>query len=141
MLWPKLLEGQYFAMKQLIRFLIVGTINTLVGYGTIFACMYLAKMSPEVSNIAGYLVGLIVSYSLHKNYTYESKGRCHSEKLRFLAAVAVAYAANFIVLVILIHQIEMHAGMSQILAGIMYVTVSFIMNKYYVFKVANITSL
>lgn len=125
-------------MKQFFRFLIVGVFNTLVGYGTIFACMYLAKMSPETSNVVGYLVGLSVSYTLHKKYTYESKQKHRIEMLRFLLVFAIAYVANLVVLIILIHKIGLHEGVSQILAGAIYVAVSFIMNKYYVFKVFKI---
>lgn len=121
-------------MKQFFRFLTVGVFNTLLGYCVIFACMYLLNMSPEVSNIAGYSVGLFASYILNRNYTFNSIQNQHSEIIKFLAVFVVAYALNFLVLVILIHKVDMHDGVSQILAGIVYVVTSFIMNKYYVFK-------
>jgi len=125
-------------MKQFFRFLTVGMFNTLLGYAVIFACMYLAKMSPEGSNIVGYSVGLIGSYILNRKYTFNSKQNRRSEMVRFLAVFVVAYASNLAVLVILIHRIGMHEGASQVLAGVVYVAASFIMNKYYVFKVSNV---
>lgn len=124
-------------MKQFFRFLTVGMLNTVLGYCVIFACMYLVKMSPESSNITGYLVGLVGSYVLNRKYTFNSKQHRRSEISRFLAVFVVAYASNFAVLVILIHSIGMHEGTSQVLAGIVYVVASFIMNKYYVFKIPN----
>lgn len=121
-------------MKLFFRFLTVGVFNTLLGYCVIFACMYLANMSPEASNIAGYTVGLVASYILNRTYTFKSEQKRRSEIIRFLVVFVIAYAANFGMLVILIHRIGIHEGASQILAGFVYVVVSFIMNKYYVFK-------
>lgn len=121
-------------MKQFFRFLTVGVFNTILGYCVIFACMYLAKMSPEISNVAGYAVGLVASYVLNRKYTFNSKQHQHSEIIRFLAVFVLAYALNFAVLVILIHRIGIHEGASQVLAGLVYVVASFILNKYYVFK-------
>lgn len=125
-------------VKQFFRFVTVGVFNTLLGYGVIFACMYLVKMSPESSNVAGYAVGLVASYVLHRKYTFNSRQNRHSEIVRFLAGFGVAYASNFAVLVILIHKMGIHVGVSQILAGVAYVVASFVMNKYFVFKTSGV---
>ena len=122
-------------MKQFFRFVTVGVFNTILGYCVIFACMYLAKMSPERSNITGYAVGLIASYVLNRRFTFNSKQNRRSEIVRFLAVFAVAYTLNFAVLVILIHRLGLHEGASQVLAGLVYVVASFVMNKHYVFKI------
>lgn len=121
-------------MKQFFRFLTVGVFNTVLGYCIIFACMYLAKMSPESSNAAGYAVGLVASYVLNREYTFNSKQNRRNEIIRFLAVFLVAYAANFAALLVLIHKIGIHEGVSQIFAGLIYVIASYVMNKYYVFN-------
>ena len=125
-------------MKQFFRFLTVGGFNTIFGYCVIFACMYIAQMSPESSNVAGYTVGLVASYVLNRNYTFNSRQNRGSEIVRFLLVFLVAYASNFAVLVVLIRLIGIHEGASQVLAGLVYVLTSFIMNKYYVFKVSDV---
>ena len=127
-------------MKQFFRFLTVGVFNTVLGYCVIFACMYLAKMSAESSNVVGYAVGLVASYVLNRKYTFNSRQNRHSEMIRFLAVFVVAYALNFAVLVILIYRVGIHEGASQILAGLVYVAASFFMNKYYVFNIVAKTS-
>jgi putative flippase GtrA len=121
-------------MKQLSRFLVVGMFNTLVGYIVIFACMYLARMAPEISNVAGYAVGLIASYVFNKTYTFKSKEKSADEIIRFLAVFGIAYGANLAVLVVLTHRLGVSRGQGQIYAGAVYVFASFIMSKYYVFK-------
>jgi putative flippase GtrA len=126
-------------MKQLTRFLAVGLFNSVLGYIVIFGFMYIVKISPEISNVAGYAVGLVTSYILNRKYTFNSKQNQPNEIVRFLSVFVVAYASNFVILIILIHRVGVHEGASQILAGLIYVIASFIMNKYYVFKSPNIS--
>jgi putative flippase GtrA len=126
-------------MNHFSRFLVVGVLNTLLGYGVIFACMYLAGMAPETSNVAGYAVGLVASYVLNKNYTFNSRKKSSREIGRFLAVFGVAYAANLVMLFLLIHQIGISKGSSQIYAAVIYMCVSFIMTKHYVFTDSHTT--
>ena len=79
-------------------FLIVGLANTALGYSVIFGCMFLIGMSPELSNMTGYMVGLTISYSLNRYYTFKSVQKRRNEFVRFVVAFLVAYAANLIVL-------------------------------------------
>ena len=124
-------------MKQFLRYIVVGVLNTLVGYSIIFACMYLVGMSPETSNVAGYAVGLVVSYVLNRNFTFKSKQSRRTEIIRFLAVFAVAYSLNFAALLLLIYHLGLHKGMSQIAASVVYVGSSYLLNKYYVFRQSN----
>jgi putative flippase GtrA len=75
----------------------------------------------------------LASYLLNRNYTFNSKNNGRQEILRFLVVFGIAYAANLAILFVLIHEIGVSKGLSQIYAGIIYVLVSFFMNKYYVF--------
>jgi len=124
-------------MKQLARFVAVGIVNTLLGYAVIFACMYLAHMSAEASNVAGYAVGLTASYALNRSYTFNSRQGVTSELVRFLAVFGIAYGLNFMALLILIYRLDVHEAASQILAGAVYVGASFLLNKHYVFKTSD----
>ena len=121
-------------MKQFSRFLTVGLFNTTLGYCIIFACMYLGGMTPEASNAIGYAVGLIASYLLNKLYTFKQISKHRGEFTKFLAVFAFAYALNFLSLLVLVRGLEMHQGLSQVLAGMVYVTVFYLMNKFFVFK-------
>jgi putative flippase GtrA len=123
-----------YLIKQFSRYLLVGAINSILGNSVLFGCMYLLKWSPELSNIAGYSVGLISSYVLNKKYTFVSVQSRHFEMLRFLIVFAFAYLLNFLALLMLIYRMNINEGLSQILAGIVYLLISYVMNKHYVFK-------
>jgi len=121
------------SMRQLFSYAAVGVVNTGVGYGIIFTCMYLLGVGPVTSNVLGYSVGLVVSYLLNRAFTFRSPSVSKVEFLRFVSIVLLAYGANLAVLVFLIRHTEVHKALAQVLAGIVYFALSFLMNKYYVF--------
>lgn len=121
-------------MKQLSRFLVVGFANTALGYAVIFACMYLAEMSPERSNAAGYAVGLLASYFLNRHITFRSTQRRSTEFVRFVLVFLTAYTVNLLVLIVLVRALTIHAGLSQIMAGVIYIGTAYLLNKHYVFR-------
>ena len=118
---------------QLFRFVLVGVFNTAIGYAIIFGCMYLLGMSPVVSNAAGYLAGLAISFTLNKVFTFKSKAKSGAELGRFLAAFLVAYLANLGALLACL-RLGLHAGWSQVVAGVVYIAATFLLNKFYVFR-------
>ncbi len=127
------------AMGSFLRFLLVGAFNTCFGYGLIFGFMYLADLSPELSNFLGYAIAVLVSFVLNKYYTFagrktQAADSSRKELLRFLVVFVFAYAANYGVLLLLIYGLDMHAALSQILAGVVYVGISYVLNAFFVFR-------
>jgi putative flippase GtrA len=124
-------------MHQFLKFGLVGLFNTLLGYAVIFSCMYLLNLSPVLSNVLGYLVGLVVSYVLNRQYTFENRSKSKLQILRFLIVFAVSYAINLVLLVVSMQTFGLQAGISQVIGGVGYVLTSFLLNKYYVFVAKN----
>ena len=121
-------------MSQLIRFILVGAFNTILGYGIIFFFMYVIDLSPEFSNAIGYMTTLIVSYSLHRRYTFRIKQKKNIMFFYFLIVFMISYCANLVILVILVRAMGVHAGISQFVAGAVYVCTSYLLNKHYAFR-------
>lgn len=126
-------------MNQFIRFILVGIVNSGLGYGIIFACMYLAGLSPELSNVIGYLIGLVVSYLLHRNFTFRSIKARRAEFVCFAVVFLIAYCTNLVTLIVLVRAMGVHAGLSQAIAGVVYIGTSYLLNKYYVFQPVKIS--
>lgn len=121
-------------MLQLAKYILVGAANTLLGYAIIFGCMYGLGLGPGISNALGYGLGLVVSYLMHRSFTFQSTQKKRPEAVRFVAVFAVAYTLNLGVLMLLIHRLHVHEGVAQVIAGIAYIGGSFLMQKFYVFK-------
>lgn len=112
----------------------VGFANTALGYAVIVSCMYLGGLTPELSNAVGYLVGLMMSYFLNRHFTFRSARRRSTEFVRFVIVFLTAYTANLIVLVALVRGLGIHAALSQVLAGVVYIGTAYLLNKHCVFQ-------
>lgn len=81
----KLIDG------TVVRFLLVGVINTLVGCGTMFLLYNWAHCSYWLSSAANYIIGGIVSFFLNKYFTFRKKEWSWKQVLKFAVNVAVCY--------------------------------------------------
>jgi Predicted membrane protein len=118
---------------QILKYLLVGTINTIVGYGIIFFLMFVG-VSPEISNIVGYTVGISVSYVLNKIYTFQSKANPKKEFPKFVLSLLASYTLNFLTLVLCIHIFKINPYISQIISGAVYTISGFVFLKYFAFR-------
>jgi putative flippase GtrA len=121
-------------MRQFAKYLLVGVLNTGLGYAIIFLCMYGIGLSAVISNVIGYGIGMSVSYTLNRGYTFRGTRTDKATVVRFFAVSATAYLANLGMLLFLIRVAGVHEGVSQLAAGAVYVVTSFLVNKYYVFQ-------
>lgn len=80
-----------FFDPNMLRFLLVGVVNTLVGAGIMFLLYNLAGCSYWLSSAANYIVGGVVSYFLNKYYTFKNTERSWKQVLRFALNVAVCW--------------------------------------------------
>ena len=85
----------------LFRFLLVGVVNTLVGYGVMFGLYNLAGLhlwgDPGywISSAANYLVGSVVSFFLNKHFTFRNQEKGVKVVLRFALNIAVCWALAY----------------------------------------------
>lgn len=80
-----------FFDPSMLRFLLVGVVNTLVGAGIMFLLYNLAGCSYWLSSAANYIVGGVVSYFLNKYYTFKNTERSWKQVLRFALNVVVCW--------------------------------------------------
>ena len=76
---------------KLLRFIIVGCINTLVGTAIMFGLYNLVGCSYWVSSVSNYTLTSILSFFLNKYFTFRSKGQTGKQIIRFAVNIAVCY--------------------------------------------------
>lgn len=89
--------------NSLVRFILVGAVNTLVGTGTMFLLYNCIPWSvPEGSNLpywvstaANYVVGSIVSFFLNKYFTFRTKAWSWGEVWRFTVNILLCYGIAY----------------------------------------------
>lgn len=84
-LWKKI------AGTQLIRFGLVGVMNTLIGSGVMFFCYNALHFGYWFSSAMNYIVGSIFSYFANKYFTFQSEERSVREIVRFILNISVCY--------------------------------------------------
>lgn len=77
--------------EKLIKFVIVGIVNTLFGTAIMFGLYNLAGCSYWVSSAANYIFGSILSFFLNKYFTFKNKEKSFRQVLRFIVNILVCY--------------------------------------------------
>lgn len=124
----------------MIKFLIVGVFNTLVGCGTMFLLYNLANCSYWFSSAANYVVGSIVSFFLNKYFTFKNHERSWKQVLKFIINVAVCYfiaygAAKPVVLYLLAGQsVKLQENVAMFVGMGLYTVLNYFGQRFFAFK-------
>lgn len=119
---------------QFLRFLCVGVVNTFVGLAVIYACKYFGGLDDLESNASGYAVGLCVSFTLNRRWTFAHHGAIAPAALRFLAVAAIAYAMNLLTVMWCIHSFGMNGYLAQALGVPPYTITAFALSRLWAFR-------
>lgn len=118
---------------QLARFAASGVANTGLGLAAIYLAMALG-VQYVVANALGYAIGLVISFLINRNWTFQRKvGDAHREILPFLLLALAAYLANLAAVVSLVELAGAPAIMAQLVGVGVYAICSFLGMKYLVF--------
>ncbi len=120
-------------LKYFYRYILIGVINTIVGYSVIFGLM-LFGVNPFVSNFIGYFVGINISYFLNKNFNFKSNKPNIKTFPVFLSILALAYVLNVLTLYLCLNFIRLDKYISQVVAGAVYVIVGFLGSRFIAFR-------
>lgn len=132
---------------QLVKYLLVGVMNTLITLAVIFVCKIYLGINPYVSNALGYLAGLINSFMWNRKWVFRSNGKMSREALHFLCGFMVCYSVQFGVVWLLNQSwfgstrymlpfgiIITGYGVATLLGNVCYTLTNFIYNRVITFK-------
>ena len=77
--------------QKLLRFIIVGCINTVVGTAIMFGLYNLASCSYWVSSAANYILTSILSFFLNKYFTFQNKEKSWKQLGMFVINITICY--------------------------------------------------
>ncbi|MEG0322312.1 MAG: GtrA family protein [Oscillospiraceae bacterium] len=81
--------------SSVVRFIIVGVINTLVGSAIMFGLYNLVHCSYWFSSAANYTLTSILSFFLNKYFTFRDTEKSVSQTLRFVLNIVVCYGIAY----------------------------------------------
>ena len=76
---------------KLLKFIIVGIVNTILGTIIMFGMYNFASFSYWISSATNYIITSILSFFLNKYFTFESKGLSFKQAFKFAINIALCY--------------------------------------------------
>ena len=119
---------------RIIRFVVVGVSNTLVGLSTIYACKYFFDIADAPANAIGYCVGLVNSFIWNRRWTFRHSGEILPAVKRFLVVFLVAYMANLLTAMLLINETSINHYLAHAIATVPYTVIFYLGSRFVVFK-------
>ncbi len=118
---------------ELVRFSLVGAANTAATLIVIYTLMAV-KTNLYIANFVGYAIGLLISFTLNRRWTFRSNDAIDfALARRFLLAVGAAYCANLL-LVILSVRFGLSPHIAQLAGMPAYTACFYVLSKLYVFR-------
>lgn len=131
---------------QLIKYGMVGVMNTLLTLGVIFVCKSMLGVNVYVSNALGYVVGVINSFLWNKRWVFRSGGKYRRESFLFVLGFLICYGLQLLVVWMLnrswFGEIELNVsafvisgyGIATLIGNVVYTLANFIYNRLVTFR-------
>lgn len=122
--------------KKVIRFLIVGVANTIVGYGVFALGIYL-NLYYYLAYILSYIIGVANSYVLNKKFTFKSTSKSLKEPIRFVIVYLISFAVGSIFLYLSIDILNVNEYVAGFINLIFITSISWIGHNKFSFRNKN----
>ncbi len=125
---------------KLIKFVIVGVINTLVGSAIMFGLYNLAHCSYWFSSASNYVLTSILSFFLNKYFTFNNKENSLKQVIRFIINIVVCYvlaygiAQPLISFVLSGASVTVRENISMFVGMILFTTFNYLGQRFFAFK-------
>lgn len=126
--------------EKLIKFIIVGGINTLVGTAVMFGAYNLLGINYWISSALNYVVGSIVSYLLNRNFTFKSNDSQKKSIPKFILNIflcyTIAYGIAQPVVKIIFSELStaLRDNIAMLIGMCLFVGINYIGQRYFVFN-------
>ena len=115
------------------RFALVGVANTFIGLGVIYLLKWLSPAGDALSNLVGYVVGFIFSFTFNRKWTFRFRDATWVTFLKFAIVVGVAYVVNLGIVLLAVHGLHLNAYAGQAMGILPYSAVTYLGCRYVVF--------
>jgi putative flippase GtrA len=115
--------------SSVIRFVIAGAVNTVVGYAAFLGSFYGAGLSLVASNASAYALGLLTAFLQMRLWVFPSQSEVWSYTLKFLLIFIISYSLNLLTLFGVTSFLNLKGWASQLIAMSTYSTTAFFLSR------------
>jgi len=120
--------------KTFMRFVFVGVLNTIIGYSVIMVLFHIIGLTYGVSYFLSYVIGVIISFFLNRQFVFFSKNHKLYEFFRFLIAFFISYIISYIFLYFFVEYQILNENIAFFAGMVIYSTLFYFLNKHITFK-------
>ena len=120
-------------LRQSIRFATVGLANTAIGLAAIYAVMFFFQTGPAIANAIGYAIGLAVSFSLNRVWTFNSDRPVGHVLPKYLLVAGLSYLLNLGAVIAATSHFSVNPYLAQLLGVGIYTVCVFFGRRWFVF--------
>ena len=126
--------------EEIIVYLIVGVLNTIVSWAAWFLCAYTILDAQVVwQNVAlsviSWVVGVVFGYFMNRKYVFKSTDpQIMKEFLQFAGGRVSTWALDAVMMVLLVNALKINEAFSKIFVAVLVMIGNYLLSKFFVFK-------
>lgn len=121
-------------VRRLLRYAVAGGLSAVTHVGTLTVLVEFGGAAPVVASTAGFLLSIVVSYTLQRGWVFGATAPNRRTLPRFLAVTVVALGLNAAVLFVGTDVIGWHYAPVQIVALILIPISNYVINSLWTFR-------
>lgn len=122
-----------FFSYRFVKFVLVGMINTIVGYGT-YSLFIFIGMHYLVANVLATIIGIACSFVLNKKITFKESKIDRHMPFRFVLVYLISFVIGTINLILLVSFCNINEYVAGLINLVVTTLISWFGHKYYSFR-------
>lgn len=134
------IKALYFKYEEIVVYLIVGVINTIISWGAWFLCAYTFLDANVVwqnvlLSIISWVVGVVTGYFMNRKFVFKSKEpNIWKEFLQFSGGRLSTWALDAVMMVLMVNLLHINEAFSKIFVSVLVMIGNYVISKFFVFK-------
>jgi putative flippase GtrA len=126
--------------EEIIAYLIVGVLNTLVSWAAWFLCAYtvldaLVVWQNVLLSVIAWVVGVVFGYFMNRIFVFKSKEpNILKEFLQFSGGRVSTWALDAVMMVLMVNILNINEAFSKIFVSVLVMIGNYLISKLFVFK-------
>lgn len=126
-----------FIKDKRVAFLIVGAMNTLIGFlwFTLFLWIFAAVPAGYmIALVAAQVISVLCAYVLYRTFVFRVRGHILRDLVRFSMVYVVSFSINLVALPLLVELLQMNPLVAQLIIVTVTTIVSYVGHNYFSFR-------
>lgn len=134
------LKALYVKYEEIIVYLIVGVLNTIVSWAAWYLCAFTILDAQivwqnAVLSAIQWVVGVVFGYVMNRKYVFKSKNpRIMKEFLEFSGGRVSTWILDTVMMILLVNILSVNEYVSKIIVAVLVMIGNYLISKFLVFK-------